>query len=325
MFKIFTNMLKYNKVIFILLVISFLISCSDFFEDDLTKEEVGLLSPVDNYKSTRSTVTFWWNKVDDATGYNFRLVTPSFDSLEYILTDSMVTGNTITLILTPGRYEWGVSAYNNSSSTDLFYRSFTIDSTSSLSGEKVTLDYPASYTYLSKTRVSFKWYKIPVATKYIFEIKKNDANGEAVVPAQFLTTDTVSLNLKEGMYYWSVQALNESSGSLVTGRYLGVDTTAPLTPVLYPFDDGKDTVEVGTEIVLKWKHPSLSIAPIRDSIIITTDSTFKEIVESAYVDTTFYNYVPESKSWYYWKVKSIDAAGNYSKYSKPRKFFFNKK
>jgi hypothetical protein len=309
--------------LFVIIYISiFIVACSEIFETDISNSEVNLISPADSIYTTSNTLTFWWDEIEGATNYRLQIVTPSFDSIQELVIDTMMVKTQVSFVFIPGRYEWRVFALNNSSSTKYSKRSFSVDSTSSLSDDKVFLLFPANQACFSKTKIIFQWAKNERATKYVFEIRENNENGDIIQVPQILTTDTISLTLKEGKFYWSLQALNQSSGSQISGRTLIIDQTAPLTPVLQS-PNNEDTI-TGSDVVLKWTRPSGSLAPISDSVFIANDSLFTQssIIEKAFIDTTNYNINTNDPGWLYWRIKSIDAAGNQSDYSKYRKFIF---
>ena len=56
-------------------------SCKEFIEPSIAKRQVVLEAPVDQYQSTKYTVNFWWNGVEDALAYRLQVVTPGFDSM----------------------------------------------------------------------------------------------------------------------------------------------------------------------------------------------------------------------------------------------------
>lgn len=318
MSKIYITLLKTS--ISLILTIMVFVRCSDFFESDITDEKVELISPMQNYKSSSATISFWWNEVDGAMGYRLQVASPTFDSVQTMIIDTSLTSTSYTLTLYPGRYQWAVSAYNNSSATQYFYRTLTIDTSNILSGTKVILRFPDNNFYSNKSKILFRWYTLETATRYTFDIRKDNEDGELVGPALTVTTDTISYTLGEGTYYWSLQAFNKVSASLVTSRKLTIDKTAPGTPVLVEPNDG-DTLYTKNAMILNWRHSALSLAPINDSVIISKDSLFSEsgIVEYARVDTIFYEMSLKDAGTYFWKVRSVDLAGNTSDYSKYRK------
>jgi hypothetical protein len=304
-------------------LLSFVVAaCSDFTENDLTNKEVVLKAPGDSFKTTVSTVTFWWEYVSDATLYELQIVSPSFQNARQLILDTFLTKNTYTYALLPGDYEWGVIASNNSSSTDLWYRSLTIDTSDMLSGVKILLVYPNNNFYTSKQKIRFKWQSVEKATKYIFEVRKNNENGE-LVSTQTVFADTLSAIFPQGIYCWSLQALNLISASQISSRIFTVDTVAPGNPTLVSPDD-KDTIW-NKDVVLIWRRPSSSLSPISDSVLISTDSTFRKVDEAVFVDSTTYTMATNDPGMYFWKVRSLDAAGNISPhYSNTRKFWLMK-
>lgn len=325
MYKISNILRKLSQSNLIVLIIILLgYGCSDFFEPDISEKEVILLAPEDSLTTSQTSQNFLWDYVDGATGYNLRIVAPSFENIQKLILDTNVIGNSYRFTLSSGQYQWGVSAYNYSSATNYYYRSMAIDTSSQLSGDQPVLISPVANFNTSGNRIHFKWQLNSKASKYIFEIRSNNWDGEQVISPLIIYEDTVSFILPEGVFSWGIQALNDFSASLVSVRSFVVDTTVPATPVLLSPAD-KAVIDQ-TPVILSWTRPESSLTAISDSVLIANDSLFtnNSVIESSKTDNTFYDMIEENEGTYFWKVKSFDAAGNKSPYSKHRKFVIKK-
>ncbi|MGD2035044.1 MAG: hypothetical protein PVF73_08310 [Bacteroidales bacterium] len=320
--------MKINKYIPGIFLILGVVSCSIFTEPDLDNEEVILLAPADGINTPYQQHTFWWDYVSEAEFYNLLIVSPRFDSVARLILDTNLTGNKFIWTLGPGDYEWGVSAYNSVSATLYSVFSITIDTSDNLTHLPVILIEPAENQATGQQKIFFRWDQVPGATRYTFGIRDSSwSTGTDVITPVNTTYDTITVTLDEGKYAWGVQAYDEQSNTNTSWYYrqLIVDTTAPGKPVItYPEFDG-DTIKT-SPYTIEWSHPVASLAPVTDSIVVATDSTFapSTIVERQFVSATGLSIGSYSDGKYYAKVKSVDEAGNEGTYSNVRKFYLYK-
>lgn len=318
-------MKKLSYTIIVLLCI-FAYSCKDIIEEDLSEQTVIINAPPNNYVTESITQTFWWNKLEGAQKYNLQIVSPSFSSVETLVLDTNVSGDKYTYTLNPGNYEWRIKAYNASSETAYTTYTITIDSTADLSSQQVVLISPVNQLATNSITITFQWYHLYNAVDYRFEIRTPDWNGDLVINPMITEHDTLTLTLAEGFYVWGVQAQNSTSSSPFSSRSLVVDTTSPGIPVLLlPADDAviNDSTLTNSNILFNWQRGTNTGSAIWDSLYVGTDSTFSGgLIISAYLSDTSYTYSFSNGNDYYWKVRSIDDAGNYGGYSVIRKFTY---
>lgn len=100
--------------------------CNDFFEIDISKDEVFLLAPSDNYETSLETINFWWEDVDGAIEYEIQIVICDFENIQSLVSDTIISESSIRVQLAEGKYQWRVRAINGSSSTKYSTRSITI-------------------------------------------------------------------------------------------------------------------------------------------------------------------------------------------------------
>lgn len=322
------NKIKHATV----LIISFLIllfsinSCKDIQEEDLSDTSVVLFAPANETSTDVLTHTFWWSEIEGADKYNIQIASPSFLTPDYLVLDSNVTINKYTYTLNPGTYEWRVKAFNGAYETYYTTYSLKIDSTPDLSGQQVVLISPSDNLASNNMTFTFQWYELYNAEDYRFEIRTPDWNGSLVIPPQITQYDTISLTLDEGFYVWGVQAQNVTSNSPFSSRSLIVDTTAPNTPTLiYPNVNEviNDSTLTNSIITFEWQRGADYGSSIKDSLYVSSDSLFLSgIIVSTYVTDTVYSNTMTTGNDYFWKVRSIDAVGNYSNYSVTRKFTY---
>jgi hypothetical protein len=110
--------------------ICILYGCTDIFEKNLDFNKVTLLCPADSVHTVLKNITFWWDGIDGASGYNLQIASPSFSLIEILVLDTVITANKFKYSLTPGTYEWRVNAKNSSSFTPFTTFALIVDSVS---------------------------------------------------------------------------------------------------------------------------------------------------------------------------------------------------
>lgn len=297
------------------------VGCGEIFEKDLAPEDVFVIMPADNLETDLTSQTFWWEPVDGAVFYNLQVVSPSFDSIMRLLVDTTLQGDKLTLSLYPGSFQWRLRAFNSSSSTEYFVRSLTINNTFDLSDQQVVPINPVNNLATNQSRINFRWYRLTNATDYRFELKYGNWDGDYAVNPILTGSDSISLELMEGTFSWGVQGQNENSASVFTIRSLVIDTTSPSIPV--PILPAINDTVTDTEVEFTWERPDLSGSMIRDSLLVSSDSLFSAqgMEYSYYTDQTEFTATLNATGSFFWKVRSIDAAGNKSDFSQVRKFY----
>lgn len=295
-------------------------ACELIFETPLTDKQVYIIMPADGIETDISSQTFWWEPVPESKGYDLQIVSPSFDTIQKLVIDTSIIIEKFEYSLFPGRFQWRVRAYNNNTSTEFFIRSITVLNTYDLSNQSVVLKSPNANFVTRDTTIIFSWYLLNNATDYRFELKYNSWQGDYVLNPILTDLNTVMVNLYEGLYAWGVQGQNQNSGSIFSHRTFMIDTTRPGQPILD--SPGDEEVLTQSEVLFSWTRPDTTGSVIKDSLFISTDSTFMNLGQ----ELGFFLLETELKTdvsdpgRYFWRVRSIDAAGNKSDYSMTRKF-----
>ncbi len=103
----------------ILIYISLLLGtfgCDEVFDKDIADEKVSLFAPANNTEiiaSGDTAILFKWNELEGAKNYQIQIVSPSFQAPVLALTDSLVTKTQFSTSLSAGKYQWTVTAINN--------------------------------------------------------------------------------------------------------------------------------------------------------------------------------------------------------------------
>lgn len=312
-------MKKRIKYIFLIFGIGLFIACTkDFIEKDIKNDKVTIIAPVDNLSTPNNTITFWWDALEGAEKYNLQIVKPSFDSISQLLVDTNITGDKFVYVFTPGKYQWRIKAINGGGSTVYTTRSLKIDTTSNLQYVQVNPVAPiANFKTNSKT-VVFSWNALLAANSYNLII--SDLNGQI---ASFNTSNTSYQYTftNTGVFSWKIQAQNSFSYSqFSTLRYLKIDQTAPSIPALNL--PNNNSLIVQDSMYLKWTRGSNDV--MYDSLFISTDSFSSQIrnisVSAKLIQINSISPGLSTNNFYFWRLKSIDSAGNISNYSNIRKF-----
>lgn len=304
----------FNGLIAILLLTT-LISCEDFFETNIDDKVVEIVSPSDGFVSQLQGVTFWWNSMVGATSYQIQIVSPSFESIQRIYVDSIITTSKFLYVLSPGQYQWRVKALNSAYSTVYTTHSLSIEYNSDLTSQELVLKMPTDSLYTNLLNINFSWFELAAADNYVFEIRSS--LGQSVVSPVETTESLLAFpsdfginDVNDGFYKWSVYASNWFSFTQPTLRTFAIDRVNPGTPILQ-LPTNSDTLSVGT-INFTWQRPMASVAPIFDTLWVATKAG--SVIHFDRVSSTSKS-ISLAVGDYKWKVRSFDRAGNSSLYS----------
>lgn len=295
--------------------------CEDIIEEDISDDEINITYPR-NQQIESNVVTFQWSALDGADDYRVQVYAEN----QNMVLDSLVETNSFTYELDPGTYQWRVRGENFAYETPYtFPVSFTMIATEDLTDQQVQLSSPAAGLHTQNTTQTFSWNGLAAAQQYAFQLV-NITNGNAVVYQQDAITGT-TLTLpsgtiaQDGQYQWKVKgiSLNNGTETQYSTRTLYVDTTAPNPPQnAQPADESFE--DAGIEVTLEWNTPpdvGVVTSAMTYIIQIATNESFGNVVLTDESPVETYDYTFTSEGDYYWRVKSVDAAGNESSYSTP--------
>jgi hypothetical protein len=316
------KLLDLDLLVFILpLIMLFgLCSCEDFIEKNISGDEMILIAPGDNMRTSFATQTFWWEDVDGATSYNLQIVSPSFESVGRLIADTIVLKNKFAINLFPGSFEWRVRAQNGSYKTPFVQRNLEIDSTLDLKSQSVFLTYPTDKLFLNSSSIFFIWQKLYNADTYSIEIHKSDWSGELVYSLSSVSDSITVNNITDGDYIWGIRAWNSNSTSQFTKRKFSIDKIVPGIPsLLSPLNKANFT---HLPVNLIWTRSTDTGSSLTDSLLVSSDSVFthSKIVAAKFMQDQELDNAVQDTGVYFWKVKSIDAAKNQGQFSAIRHF-----
>lgn len=106
----------------------------EVLEKDLTERKIRVIAPADGVTVAAGEVLFRWQSVEDATGYEFRIVTPAFAAAERVILDTVLLADTLArsygcrVRLDAGHYAWSVAGFNGSYTTRTQTHALTVRS-----------------------------------------------------------------------------------------------------------------------------------------------------------------------------------------------------
>jgi hypothetical protein len=314
--------MKPRPVIFLLTVLFAvaLSSCKDFIEPSLSKRTVNLLAPGALYQSKTYAVNFWWDEVEDATGYRLQIVTPGFNPIGALFADTLVHSNKFLFNLAPGDYQWRVRAENGSSQSSFSASGTFTVLPSSIKQQFAILSSPANNSLFNTNIVNLQWGALYGAINYRLQI---DTANFADTTKLFYNARSPLLQTSmtfsdERSYQWRIRGENDTAQSRWSEiRNFAIDRTPPVQVILNAPEQDK---VVTLPVSLQW---AVAAGASRYKLyVLKSDST------TAYnpsfpvsQSTTSYNFnLGNSGDRVYWKVSAIDAAGNEGTASKLRSF-----
>ncbi|MES2275319.1 MAG: hypothetical protein V4592_04805 [Bacteroidota bacterium] len=297
-----------------------LTSCKDIIEPDISKKTVQLEAPGNKYQSTVYNTNFWWDELEDALTYHLQVVSPKFDSVGRLALDTLIKTTKFAINLSPGNYEWRVSAANGSYKTAYSeVRSFTIFQ-SSIKAQKVQLLSPANNALTNQTSATFSWGDLYGATQYRLQIDTNNfINETAVIYNQVSPGQQISFAFsKDQTYQWRVRAENDTAQAQWSAINRIIYDHTPPAKVTLSAPANNQTVTLPA--TLQWNAtPTASKYKL---YVLKSDST--TLYNATFpLTTTGISYSFNLGSFgekVYWKVTAIDAAGNESIPSETRSF-----
>ena len=299
----------------------FMTSCRDVFEENIEEDYVNILAPENKKHLNTRNVTFVWNELEGAEDYHIEIVTPRFTDIESIVLDTVLDGEETSMEYTlpyVGEYEWKIYAVNGAYESQEVIRIIYVDSIT-FGAESVILISPVDGYITNASIVKLDWEDFSDAASYSLEIANPDFTTGTI---DSISSGSSSYNYSfanEGSYEWRVRAYDANGApSLYSDtRSLEIDFTAPTAPVA-------DSAAVDTANVTLYWTDNTSASDINfDSVYVAKDSLFTDIVQQSTSMIEEITFTGMDTSTYYWKVKSIDVAGNSSDDSNVKSFIIN--
>jgi hypothetical protein len=216
-----------NRHLYFCIMIMFMISCDDIFEKDISGNTVVLRAPADGYHTNMGDLTFSWNEVEGALGYQLTIASPYVDSADVVVMDTVITKTTFKTSIPSGNLQWCVKALNGyygtaSSCHSIISDSVFIDETN-ISTKKIVLQSPSDKYSTTETDQVLWWEKLDGATKYHVIIASPDVvNATVLIADTVITKNTFEISLPVGKSQWCVKGQNGTYETTYTCRSIEI-------------------------------------------------------------------------------------------------------
>lgn len=322
---------KSSRLLPVLVIMSFsLWSCDDVLEEDITDDNMTIVSPLEGTVINTNITSFQWNALDGADEYRVQVS----NSISTIVVDSLVSTTSLNYSLTPGTYSWRVKGKNFAYETAYtFPVNFTVEASDDLTGQTVVLLTPSDNIYFnSPTGIQVSWETIAGADSYTFSLDRNlSGSVTSLYTEPNITVSPYTINdtyiTDDAEYIWKIKALNSTTTTETpfSSRSFFLDTQVPNTPVsTNPADNASETIS--TEVIFVWDNGTDTgtiQSPVTSTLEIASDIGFNTIVQTYPVSNNTQGHTFTAAGDYFWRIKNADEAGNESGYSATRKVVIN--
>ena len=290
-------------------------SSTDNFTVDTEAPEVPTLIPYSPDPTNNKTPTLNWIDVVGAFEYNILIDDDSDFTIPVV--DTSVSASTFTpSLLTDGTYYWKLKSIDEAGNESDFSSpdSFTLDT--------LALEAPTLVTFTpdptSNNMPTLDWDNVTGAVKYRIQIDDDsDFSSPVIDDNNMIVSDyTPTSILSDRTYYWRVSSIDEpgNTSSFSEADVFTVDTTAPTVPTLVPHPDPTNDPTP----TLDWNDIT---GAVKHHIQIDNNLDFNNpVVDDNSISVSTYTSSALSDGTYYWRVNSIDAAGNESDFSSAANF-----
>ncbi|TRX33720.1 hypothetical protein FNW52_14935 [Flavobacterium sp. ZT3R18] len=180
---------------------------------DLSKQQVILKSPADNYYTKSSTLTCSWTALTLADYYKFELLNMT-NGETVVFQDTNIINPTLiinnTNLSAEAKYKWKVKGVNGTSETLFSTSTFSVDRTSPNQPSNTLPAQNASFTI--NQSINFSWSiladigAIQSPISYTIEFS-NDVNFTTIIQKNIVSTATFEKSFTLiGNYYWRIKA-----------------------------------------------------------------------------------------------------------------------
>ncbi len=318
---------KINTLAFLIVFVGFS-ACEDVLEEDITNDQINLVSPLEGDTIQGNTVQFLWFSLEGADSYNVQVYQDA-----RIVIDSVVNSALLSLLLPSDEYMWRVKGENFAYETAFtFPQEFNVESTNDLTAQVIELISPSDDLYTNDTSIIFNWTAIEFASHYEFALIKVTTSGESIVyESEPLTTTSLSLDdsvlSEDAVYKWEVFAVNTDNETQTTAstRTFSIDTVVPSVPSLLTPTFEQEFV-VDELISFSWNYASDSgpvVSTVTSIYEVASDKSFTNVVLNGDTEGTSFSQEFTAIGTYYWRVRGEDLAGNIGGYNLNGKFIVN--
>lgn len=310
------------KYFFLFFSLFFFSACNLFFEEDLSKIKVELLTPPDNYNSKIQTQEFIWEAMEGADEYQFQIVSKSFAYIEEYILDTTLTSTKFSITLEPKEYEWRVIGKNSAGESAYDEYKLTITDDTTLAGQIINTILPNDNDSYTKDSIAFWWYKLNNAQNYQLQVATHPSfNSQTITQNVSTSNDYYYLinTLGIGQFYWRIRALR---GNVDTTTYTTTKTfTIDAAPI---HNSPNNNSAVVLPLTINW---STTTNVAKDSLFLyynNSTTPFKAVeLSSPTYQFTNTDTLGRGTGTYYWQIRSVGNNGYISSKSNLWQFSIN--
>ncbi|MHA1622895.1 MAG: hypothetical protein ACTSVO_12240, partial [Candidatus Heimdallarchaeaceae archaeon] len=275
-----------------------------------------LVSPASGTYTKDNTPFLDWNAASLAVAYQVQIATtPTFSSTERDITTSSTAY--IPSALPDGAHYWRVRGRDSIGNWGPWSTVWVFIIDTVPPGTTILVS-PASWSYTNDNTPTFDWN--PATGGYNYQIQISRDLFFSLIFLQSTSTNTIytpSTVFTDGDYWWRVRAIdragNEGPWSAIW--LISVDTVPPGTPT--PLTPADDAYSNDTTLYLEW---TASVGGYSYQLHVDTDAGFGSLDVDYTSENTNYTTSSLSDGVYYWRVRSIDQAGNIGGWSEVWQF-----
>lgn len=303
-----------NKIVLLLFSL-LLFSCEDILEEDISDKTAVVIYPLNNTTVTSNVVNFQWHEMKGATSYRLQIIAED----QQIVLDKSVTQTSFTAPVVPGNYQWRVRgenfAYNSAYSVNI---PFSVIESDDLRNKQVILLSPDVDFYTNNTNLIFTWSRIVEAASYTFQLQRVTNGGAIINQQEGIVQTSLQINPsiinQDAEYVWKVKAVNDEGETLYSERRFYLDRVAPNRPINQsPLNNSTHNSNQSVNFVWSAVTDSGTIqSDVTYVIEISDNEGFTSLAYSSNSDTNSFTQTFANTGTYYWRVKAMDKANNFS-------------
>jgi hypothetical protein len=289
------------------------------FTLDLTPPPTpSLVSPDSGTITNNPRPPFDWSDVSDPSGVTYTIQADNnsdFSSPELNVSGVAASAYTPAANMANNLYYWRVRAVDGAGNSGAWSAVWTLTVFTAMS--PATLLWPANGTRINNNRPPLDWSDVfsPSAVSYRLQVSTVNTFATTVVDVSGLTSSTYTPGaaLADGTYYWRVRAtdgLGNDSGWTATWSFI-LDTVLPAKPNLELPANGAKTNN--NTPALDWSNVT-DASGVTYSVQVANNINFASpVVNVSGLTTSAYTVAAAlADGTYYWRVKTVDGAGNES-------------
>jgi len=269
-----------------------------------------LSSPANNNSTSDARPMFDWSDTTAADLARYELVlddSATFTTPDYTF-EATTSSYTPDSALIDKVYYWRVRAVDAAGNVSGWTAAWKLRIDAVVTPVPVLL-LPVDNGLTNRGAPTFSWEAATDVTRYQIQIDNNSDFSSPVITAASKTTSYVPTTaLGNGVFYWHVRARATDGlwGAWSSARSLNVDRAKPAAPTLVS--------PAKAETIAATNQPTFDWSDVADAnqyeIQIDDIATFASPLVTAPVSSSTYNGTIFVNGTYYWRVRSIDLAGN---------------